>query len=528
MGHGKETPRQKMIGMMYLVLTALLALNVSAEVLNAFILVDKSLNKTGENFKAKIDEIYTQFNVAAQENPTKVKPFKDKADEVAKLSQEMINYMNTELKMAMVLKADGPEVAKKYEESSYDASLIQKKDENNIPSEIFFVNEKGKELKGKINDYRDKLIEMVRAVNKKKEDPPLIAALNQTFNTEDGPNQEGETQTWETLNFYQLPLAGSVTMISKLQTDIRNAEADVANYLLGQIEAGTFKFNKVEAIVNSPSNYVLKNQPYKAEVFIAASDSTQDPEIYIGANKLTVKGGKGIYTGNTSSVGIKSWGGVIKLKNPTTGDIQEYPFRSEYQVGEPSMAVSPTKMNVFYIGVPNPVDITVSGVPQDKIGVSISNGKISRKGDGYIVQVKGGKDANITVTAKMDDGSSRNMGTKNFRVKKVPDPKAKIKLGTELSVGGVMKKNKLANARVVADLENFDFDLQFRISEFTLSATLKGYVEEAKSRSGKLTSEQLAILKRIPPGQKVYFENIEAKGPDGSVRKLGSISFKLN
>ncbi|OQY00793.1 MAG: hypothetical protein B6I20_08275 [Bacteroidetes bacterium 4572_117] len=312
--------------------------------------------------------------------------------------------------------------------------------------------------------------------------------------------------------------------MTKMQADVRNAESDILGYLYGKISAGSFKFNKIEAIVNSPSNYVLKGQPYKAEVFIAASDSTVDPIIKLnGGSTLPIQKGKGIYTGSTGSAGVKSWGGVIEMIHPETKEVLTYPFKSEFTVGEAQLIVSPTAMNVFYIGVDNPVDVSVPGVDPSKIKASINKGSIRRKGNGYIVRVKSvGK---VRVSASADFGSgSKNMGFKEFRVKKVPDPIAKV--GGKRR--GTVSKNWLrAQTRVKADLENFDFALTYNVTGFVVSATIRGYEEEARSSGSRFTPQQKQLIGKVPAKRKILIEDIKAKGPDGSVRNLGAISFKL-
>ena len=517
MAHGKETPRQKMIGMMYLVLTALLALNVAAEVLNAFSLIDESLRKSTENTVNKNGDILTKFNAAMKENETKTKPWKDKADQVATKADELVEYIQT-LKVKIVQTVEGPQG---------DPNNVQKKDDINVPGQIMITEkENGKQraeiLKEKIEGYREFLIGMVEG------NEGLVNGLKSNLSTDDVIGQEGTPVPWTFAHFDQLPLAGVVALMSKMQADVRNAEANMLDYLFTKIDEGSFKFNKIEAIVSSPSNYVLMGQPFKAEVFIAASDSTVDPVIKLnGGNELPVENGKGVYTGSTGSPGPKSFGGVIEMKNPKTQEIMKFPFQSEYTVGQASLVVSPLKMNVFYIGVDNPVAVSVPGIPQSKVNAFITGGgSIVRKGGNYVVRVKGPQGKRVKVGASAElDGQKKNMGSKEFRVKKVPDPVAKV--GGKK--GGTVAKNWLAaQTGVGAVMENFDFDLRFRVISFNVSAQGKGgYVNEAKSNSARFTAQQQNLLRGAQSKRKVYIEDIKAKGPDGTVRNLGSLTFRI-
>jgi len=518
MAHGKETPRQKMIGMMYLVLTALLALNVAVEVLNAFSLIDSSLRKTTQNTYSKSGEIYTKFELAMQENPIKTKKWKDKADKIKVEAQNLFTYIDS-LKYKIVRTIEGPEG---------DPNNLVKKDDINVPGQIMILEKengkpRGEVLKDKINNFKDFLIDQI---DDKKADSSIIGGLKNTLNTDDITSVDGAKKAWLVANFESMPSAGVMALLSKMQADVRNAESTMLSYLFQNIGGTDIKFNKIEAIVTAPSNYVLMGQPFTAEVFIAASDSTTTPVIKMdGGAELKVENGKGIFTGNTSSPGPKSFGGVIELKQPKTGKILTYPFKSEYTVGQASLVVSPTKMNVFYIGVDNPVDVSVPGVPPGKVSPFITGGgSIVRSGNGYVVRVKSVGKVNVGATADLD-GQKKNMGSKEFRVKKVPDPVAKV--GGER--GGTVSKNWLsAQTGVAAVMENFDFDLRFNVVGFNVSAVLKGgYSEDARSTGAAFTGAQQNLIRSVQSGRKVYIEDIKAKGPDGSIRDLGTLTFKV-
>jgi gliding motility-associated protein GldM len=410
--------------------------------------------------------------------------------------------------------------------------LLTKKDDNNVGGEIFIMKKQGEAVEKSRTNYKDFLIGIIEKASdtsaaSKAAMESLKASLEQMLSTEPmkSQNEEGEMVPWANSNFEHLPAAGVLTLMTKMQADVRNTESSVLSYLLSQIGKTDMKFNAIKAVVNAKSSYVQVGQPYKAEIFIAAYDSTQNPDILVGGSPIPVNNGVGVYTGNTSSPGTRSFGGVIKLKNKSTGEIKEYPFKSEYEVGVSSLSVSPTKMNVLYIGVPNPIDITASGVPAEKLNVSISGGSITRAGaaGSYIAQVKSPGTVNITVTANVD-GQSKNLGSKQFRVKRVPDPVAKVAGKRE---GTVTKAELAAQAGVKADLENFDFDMKFNIVSFKVSATIKGFSQDATANSAAFTAQQKQIISQVPSGGKVYIEDIKAKGPDGSIRSLGTIAFKI-
>ncbi len=511
----KETPRQRMIGMMYLFLTAMLAINVSNEILDAFSIIDNGLKNTLNTFEEKNKGTYADFKNALEANPKKVKSAWDKAMVVRQKSDSLCSVIET-LKEKLVERADGKE---------YDINNIKNKDNLDIPAEVMIVKRNGLKLKKGINGYKDLLLEFVQ-----EKDSTLRKTIVEALNTSNPKIKEpgAPAYTWESLRFSHTPLIGAVTLLSQLQTDVRNTESDVINYLFNQIEAESFKFNKLKAEVFAPSNYILKGDVYKAEVFLTAVDTTQNPRVFIGRNELkNFEDGRAIYSHKTSKIGEHKWGGVLIYKSPS-GIEKRLDFSSSYIVAEPSVVVSPTKMNVFYMGVDNPVSISASGFPKDKVRASIANGNgtlIKQNNGGYIARPKSiGKLAKVKVEA-FSDGKWQHLHTVDFRVKPIPDPVAKVAGQT----GGKIKKNLLrAQGGVDAVLDNFDFDLKFQIKSFNVSTVVKGYTVDKYSKSSFFTADQKALFKGLQRNQKVYIEDIKAVGPDGITRHLPTIVFKIN
>ena len=207
-----------------------------------------------------------------------------------------------------------------------------------------------------------------------------------------------------------------------------------------------------------------------------------------------------------------------------------FPFKAEYQVAEAGLVVSPTKMNVFYIGVDNPVDISVPGVPKENIVASMTNGIIitDKTTGGWMVRpTKGdltGKKTKVTVVAEVD-GKKREMGSVVFRVKTVPDPVAKVAMKKG---GRIAKTLLLAQTGVFAEIEQFDFKMPFKVIAFDISAIIKGYEVIESSKSNKLTKKQKDLIRKLRKGNKVNFERIKARGEDKLTRKLSPLIFKLN
>lgn len=537
-GGGKETPRQAMIGMMYLFYTALLALNVSAEILTAFSLVDGSLRKTNTITEGVIADTQNEFVKAMVNDSAGVAPYKALADQViteADKAYNEIQHWKEQLVFTLEGVSSEEELRAKHDndKESYIGDLVSKKDDNNVGGQIFITEGHSTDIKKSRESYRDFLISIVnkdtvsteQAIESRKS---LINSLEQMLSTEETKslNDEGEMLPWEVANFEHLPAAGVLSLMTKMQSDVRNTESSMLTYLLSQIGKADMKFNAIKAVVNSPKSYVLVGEPYKAEIFIAAYDSTQNPDILVGGSPVKVVNGVGQYTGNTSAPGPKSFGGVIKLKNKSTGEIKDYPFKGEYEVGQSSLSVSPTKMNVLYIGVPNPIDVTASGYDPSKLHVSISQGSIPSAGKPgqYHANVKQQGTANITVTATVD-GQTKNLGTRQFRVMRVPNPTATV---NGQSSGLIGKAILAAQQGVKADMgSDFVFDMKFNVTSFKVSTTIKGFVQDAVSNGPAFSAQQKQIINSANVGSKIYIEEIKARGPDGSIRDLSPICLKL-
>jgi gliding motility-associated protein GldM len=524
-----------MINMMYLVLTAMLALNVAAEVLESFRIVDASLVQTLNNVNKKNEQVYGAFDAAYIQNPTKVKEWKDKADQVRQKTSVLITKIK-DLKEELVLASGGMPL--KSMESGYvlssdvpiivnakgDTILIKKEDDLNTPSEIMINKKKAADLKADINGYRDFIAGYL------EEGSPLRDNLIKQLDTSDPKmnlREGGEKKTWEILHFESKPLIAVITMLSKMEIDIQNAETNIITTLYSQIDAASFKFNKLGARVIPKSTYVLEGDQFEAEIFLAAEDTTQQPEILVGGSKLTMKDGKGIYRVTASKAGTFKWEGLIKFKNPE-GNIDSYLFKSEYQVGKPSATISPTKMNVLYMGIPNPIKVSAAGVASENLEITVNNGRYEKSGDDFLVYPTKldalGKITSISVTAKLN-GESRPMGSMVFRVKEVPDPLATI---SGKSNGNLKKEELMAEDGVFAELKDFDFDLKFKVTQFDVNYTgAGGYSKVDKSTSNRFTQEQKDHFSKLTQGSVIYIDNIMAKGDDGSNRPLAPIIFKI-
>jgi gliding motility-associated protein GldM len=583
MAGGKETPRQKMIGMMYLVLTALLALNVSKEILDAFALVDNSLAKTEATLSDKNNATMAEFSAKLASNREKTQPFYDKAEEVSKSAADLVAYIE-ELKARTIsvshnansvsygegweayqvdghtvrmgmMDEEGDLYIKKPDENQENTALLvgsnpQAPKEGAPPEESDREKLKwtASELKGKLLYFKDYLKSIqVREVTGKNWTVPesIINSLDNIFNYP--ATTEGENEvSWETKNFYHNPLAAILPLMTKLQVDVQNAKADVLAAMLSGIEGKSYKFTNLRPFVIPFSNYVLRGDTFRAEVLLAAYDGTNPPEIFMNPERWDMQDssrmtevnnemkldispeglGQLKIATNGMPLGDASYKGLIRYQGPL--GLEEFDvFVPPFKVAEPALVVSPTKMNVFYRGLPNPVEVSVPGVAQEDLQVSISGGHtLTKDGSGWVVKPGKGKDCKISVSAKMPDGSTQRIGEKEFRVKPIPDP-VPVFAGKKPSDNTVPATDMRIAAGVRAEMENFDFDVKVTVTGFSMVFIRDGQVIEKSSSNNRVTSDMKANMDKVKKGQKIYIEKISVAMPDGTTRQVANISLKV-
>ncbi|PZX15930.1 gliding motility-associated protein GldM [Breznakibacter xylanolyticus] len=512
-GNCPETPRQKMIGMMYLFLTAMLALNVSGELLKAFELVDKSIQQSVSTVEKKCGILYGDLQNAAVVNPRATQSWEN-AQKIRVAADELVKQIN-DLKLYMVQKvSDDPNATP----DNYTGA-----DNQDIAAQVMIVEQGGdrsKQLKAKINELKDMLLGYIET------DSVLRSNVSAMLSTSDPTAKEGIQRSWESEKFEHLPMSASLALMSKLTSDVRNAEADVLRYLLSKNDEGTFKFNKIEPLVIANSKVVIRGGEFLAQVMVAASDSTADTKIKVNGSDIPVEKGIGLLRVPASSTGKKPINAEIQLFGPD-GTPKTYTVKSEYEVIDPMVVISPTKMNVFYEGVENPVTISAPGANSNQLSISMTNATFTKKGDGYMVRVKpgtaGGK-STISVSADID-GKKRNLGSMDFRIKRIPAPIAKVAGKSE---GKISKSLLLEQTGVFAEMEDFDFELEYNVTRFVVSAVKNGYSVDEPSTNNRFTPAQKELIRSLGRGSKVFITEIRAVGPDKVSKALGGISLTLD
>jgi gliding motility-associated protein GldM len=552
MAGGKLNARQKMINMMYLVLTALLALNVAKEVLNAFVIINMGLLQQKESIEHKNEAILTEFSnqrIIDSAN-TRLQFLDSQAIYINRISGELISDIE-KMKVEMVVKVDKVNETKALDLVK-NPMKVDRKDDYDGPTRFFGTNNppgatgRAHDLKIKINEFRKSCITVV---DKVLEDPmyntsrvQIKAEISSELNillTND-PKDNKEYPTWEMQYFYHLPLSAALTELTKWQNFVEGAESDMLNFLWKEISRNAYKFDKIKVAVIPKSNFVTSGSNFEADVFLAAYSTNGGnlPTITYGSTvdtgTMKVPGGivltkdkfvdgVGKVSFSVSGSGEKTFAGTLQMTDPS-GNIKTLPFSTVYNVAPPSATVSPDNMNVFYYGIPNPVSISVPGVASNNILVTTTGCTLSGSNGHYsATPTQQNGMAYINVSARMQDGSVQSMGRYEFRIKRVPTP--------ELKWGRTDEGNRVPKSDVGLALIPFMADFQFPIYPI-----VTGYEISFKSTDGSIYSKHFdgnqiapsiqSTLRQLPRGSRVNFYNVKISVPGGS--RNVSTSWEIN
>jgi len=531
MASGNLSPRQKMINVMYLVLIALLALNVSKEILKSFHMIEVSFNKAQDNLDAKIGEKMKGLEKSSKSDPTLV-PYFNRAEQARETTDELVSYINGIIKELEDLTEGRKEYEGEQDPSTLKSYETELKGSDNIETHAnyFFVDAEGgpkpgwraEELEKRINETRENLIKLLEQDTANGIDiaegiqDQIASASMLRAELEPG---EKKYSSWSRKYLEHSPLAAVVTLLTKIQSDAKTTEAAVID-ILAQGKETQYTIEELVPVVKTTSNIVMLGEEYKAEVFLAARTSGDENTTFHlegSESELTKEGGKGIYTVTPNNQGTFTWGGMIKVK--TKKGVEEYPFEAEYQAFQGQASISATKMNMLYIGVDNPISVAVPGVNPDGINATISSGSLRKKGRGsYIAKVTRPGNATISVSAKLSNGDVKTVGRMEYRVRRLPKPEAKW--GTQEGGRPIPKAALLSQRMITAGMgPEFAFEgLRYRVTGYQfIYAPRRGEAMMVPGRSAAISGGMKNVIQRAKRGDRVIVEKIRASGPGGNV-----------
>ena len=507
MAGGKETPRQKMINLMYLIFIAMLALNMSKEVLSAFGLMNSRLEDSNKSAEQRNDSFVESLKLKAEEQPEKYKPLKAKAESLDKLSANFNDYLE-DLKGKMTATVDDP--------TEYESM-----DKGDYLDENFFKGDKltpaGQEFKGQIATFREGVIALL-ADQKGMES--VIKDVRKKFNTDDTKKGAG-TIEWLDRNYKGFPLVASLTKMTQLQSDIKTTESEILSQMLQGTQASQLSMKNYSTIMETSKSAYFNGERFDGEIVLGRTDSSTKPnsvELTLDGRKLkenkdfTIEGGKVKLKVGTGGVGEhKIEGKLIFMQD---GEPVEVPVKSSFAtVAKPNSAtISADKMNVVYRGVKNPMTISFAGVPDSKVKAS-AQGLSRSSGSRYVMdatKIKG-REVTINVTGTLPDGGKVTDKAK-FRIKDLPKP-----TGTVRGEDGALKmqRNSLKISTVAAKFEDFDFELPLRVTGFKFKVPGQPTINV---KGNKLDSRAQKALAKAKRGSGVQIFDIQAKASGVSVR----------
>jgi gliding motility-associated protein GldM len=504
-----------MINIMYLVLTALLALNVSAEILNAFKVVDNSLRESNSVLNTSTSGIYANLEDLLKDPKTSEKAsiWKPKADQVRVLSTEVYNLIEQHKQALKVESELDPETGE-FREDNIDAA-----------TRYFDTKGNGATLYAKLNDFKQKLIgidkEMAAEIGNKLPlnlEVPKSAAGN--LSTGD------KVKDWTNSYFHMTPTVAALTILSKLQNDIKNSENLAASFCATQVGAVKLVLDKFEPLVGTNSTYLMPGEEMTVLAGLGAFNSNVKPTVTIDGRSIAVNAnGVAESKFNVGGTGARSMNVTVSFIDPNTGENKTISKKVDYTVGAPAgVAVSADKMNVLYIGVDNPLTIT-AGAGSEKVSAQFSGGTISKaSGNQYIAKPNPGSFGDHTVTVLV---GGKATGKVAFRVKQLPNPAAYV---GNLKPGSVPSASFKAMGGIIAKLEDSEFDAPFEVISYkvgALSADIPDYAP-VENRGARWTGGAATLINKLKPGALVAFTDITVKGPDGRTRVLNSgLSYNL-
>jgi gliding motility-associated protein GldM len=513
-----------MINLMYLVLTALLALNVSNEILNAFKTLSVSIDKSNKSIDAKNIEVYDQIkeNEKAPGQAEKVRPFRERADEVVKRANGMVDLLN-QWKKRIITEAGG------YGEG--EDSTFPGRPDNIDATTLLLVEKKGGDtLKRQMTELRQFMLSQVLP-----KDSASISPLMPLRISNPKPNDHNPTGDWSIGNFEHMPAVAALALFSKYQNDVRSSQSLVLNKLYEEAHLKDIKFDTIAAVAVPKLSYALEGDKIEASILLAAFNKSNKPEVKGMTGGGSVKPAvNGVVPWETiaKGTGLQTIKGRIELATEQGVITRDWKF--EYMVGTTGATMSLDKMNVMYIGVDNPVTVAAAGYSVEDVSIAIPGAKITGEKGHYVVNVdKVDPKLEVTINAKTKEGPIKKVGSMLIRVKKIPDPVARV--GT-IASGAMSASQFRIQIAPNAKLDNFDFDARFMVTGFQFSMLPKGKDYQGPFKAYKVAGvrfEDNPDIKRLrdmaKPGDRIFIEEIKVIGPDKKERILPTpITLSLN
>ncbi len=511
MAGGKLSPRQKMINLMYLVFIAMLAMNMSKQVLSAFGFMNEKLTDANVTSETRNAATYANLATKADDQPEKYREHNQRAQKIQALSIQFNAHLEK-------MKAD-------LLEGIEDPTNYESMDSEDKGNTYFFEGEKltpsGQAFIDNINNYRTKVTELL---GDNKDYEGILKSVAKRFDTSDQKIEDG-TQPWINNRYEGFPLITTITNLSQMQADVKATENEMLTAMVqGQLESDVSMRNYTTILVpETPAT--LQGNNFKGKVVLGKYDATLKPhKVIINGKEITnIEGGGAVLDFPAGNVGENEIKGEFIFKE---GDsLVSLPIDQTYAVvAKPNSAViSADKMNVVYRGVQNPITISMPGVPDNAVKATAPGLRKSKGIGKYMMSPGKGKTVKINVSAKLPDGTPVN-SAQTFRIKDIPAPVA-----TARNQSGYirMPKTTLQKVTIGAALPDFVFDLNLNISGFSVKIPVSPTV---KVRGKKFKGAAIRALNKARKGDVITIFDVKASivGNSGYyLKKVGTLSVEI-
>jgi gliding motility-associated protein GldM len=381
----------------------------------------------------------------------------------------------------------------------------------------------GKRLHDAIVAFRNLALSMTS-------DPRQKAIIASNLSTDVPKTEDNIGKNWQQYMFEEMPSIAAVTMLAKLQSDVRKAENEILHSLRANIDLKDIRVNQLNAYVSAEATTLYPGETFRSHIFMAAVDTTQRPEIYVNGRRIQSDGS---YNFAVGTPGQYSFSGYILMPN-ADGDIIRRPFTQKYNVIAPPQGatVAADLMNVLYAGFDNPISVSASGIPNTQVHLAMTGGTLRSVGAGKYVARPASVGSNVTFTVTGTvNGKTQSMGAFTFQVRKLPDPTAYVTIGTDRFKGGKVAKGSIISAPGVgAAIDDGLLNIPFRVLSFeTVFADRMGNLRPEPSAGSNFTENQRNLMRELRRGQRFFIVNVKAVGPDGLTRTLnGAVQVIVN
>ena len=498
MAGGNLTPRQKMINLMYLVFIAMLALNMSKEVLSAFGLMNEKFSDVNKFSKDYNQGLYDQLASKASENKAQFGVPFEQAKQIRPIVDEFFKFIEG-------VKSEVSGSFKPEESGVNKGKLPYEAMDKSTIDEVWFAGDgyskRGTEIVAAFDKFKKGIADVI---GKDVKYQIIMEDLNKRFSTADVTDGEGVKKKYLDYHYKGFPAIATVSKLSAVQNDAKKVEQDIYNALIGNTTAAAASMKNYKAIVNFEKNVVFQGEAVKGRVVLGRYDESTVPQsIVVNGASSKIESGQAVFTATAGGIGEKNITGKFTFIEDGKPVIIE--FEDKYVVvPRPNQAIiSADKMNVVYRGVENPISVSIPGISADKVTASAPGMRSTGKQGSYVITPTTGNSVKITATGKLPDGKTVSSSV-DFRIKGLPSPQGRIR--GEASPKG--PKSSLEQSTVTAVMEDFDFPITVTVKQFNLKVPGQPTIVVSGNR---MNGAALAAIKKAGRGDVVTISEIKAE-----------------